>query len=302
MGRRMFFEASRWRRIDVGEVALRVRHGGDGPPVAAAARPPAHARHLAPRRRRCWPTATPSSAPTCAATGSPPSRPTTPDHAPSPSARWRRDVRRADARARARALRRGRPRPRRARRASHRARPSRRVAALLAVDRRRPDRRGASSAATPASPRAGGTGSSSARPTSRPSASSRPTPTPGTGRRPRAMGAEAYADCRGRDPRSRRPCTRMCEDYRAGLGDRPRSTTRPTAPPAGASRCPLLVLWSDPRRHGAALRRPARDLARLGGRPARRAIDSGHHMAEEAPEATAAALAGFWTEVGWTAP
>jgi haloacetate dehalogenase len=30
-------------------------------------------------------------------------------------------------------------------------------------------------------------------------------------------------------------------------------------------------------------------------------IDSGHHVAEDAPEATAAALAEFWTEVGWTA-
>ena len=29
-------------------------------------------------------------------------------------------------------------------------------------------------------------------------------------------------------------------------------------------------------------------------------IDSGHHVAEEAPAATAAALAGFWAEVGWS--
>jgi haloacetate dehalogenase len=28
-------------------------------------------------------------------------------------------------------------------------------------------------------------------------------------------------------------------------------------------------------------------------------IDSGHHVAEEAPEATAEALAAFWAEVGW---
>ena len=28
-------------------------------------------------------------------------------------------------------------------------------------------------------------------------------------------------------------------------------------------------------------------------------IDSGHHVAEEAPVATAAALAGFWADVGW---
>jgi haloacetate dehalogenase len=28
-------------------------------------------------------------------------------------------------------------------------------------------------------------------------------------------------------------------------------------------------------------------------------IDCGHHVAEEAPEATAAALEGFWADVGW---
>jgi haloacetate dehalogenase len=30
-------------------------------------------------------------------------------------------------------------------------------------------------------------------------------------------------------------------------------------------------------------------------------IDSGHHVAEEAPEATSRALAAFWSEIGWTA-
>jgi haloacetate dehalogenase len=30
------------------------------------------------------------------------------------------------------------------------------------------------------------------------------------------------------------------------------------------------------------------------------AIDSGHHVAEEAPVETAATLAAFWAEVGWT--
>ena len=28
-------------------------------------------------------------------------------------------------------------------------------------------------------------------------------------------------------------------------------------------------------------------------------LDCGHHMAEEAPEATAAALAAFWSDMGW---
>ena len=113
------------------------------------------------------------------------------------------------------------------------------------------------------------------------------------------MGAEAHADCRAalRDPAV---VHAMCEDYRAGLtidGDH----DGPTAPPAGASRCPVQVLWAtrdDPELLGGdplALWQDWADDLRGAG------IDSGHHVAEEAPEATAAALAGFWAEVGWTA-
>ena len=50
MARRMFFDGFALERIDVGEAVLRVRHGGSGPPLAAAPRPPAHARDLASRR------------------------------------------------------------------------------------------------------------------------------------------------------------------------------------------------------------------------------------------------------------
>jgi haloacetate dehalogenase len=84
----------------------------------------------------------------------------------------------------------------------------------------------------------------------------------------------------------------MCEDYRAGLGiDR----AHDEADRAAGRRvtCPTLVLWSsrddmeelygDPL---AIWRAWADDL---GGGP----IQSGHHMAEEAPEELAAAIAGL---------
>ena len=65
-------------------------------------------------------------------------------------------------------------------------------------------------------------------------------------------------------------------------------------------RCAVQSVWAthdDPDLFGpdplALLRGWADDLRGTG-------IDSGHHVAEEAPEATAATLAAFWTEVGWT--
>ena len=106
-----------------------------------------------------------------------------------------------------------------------------------------------------------------------------------------AMGAEAYEDYLAaiRDPAV---VHAMCEDYRAGLGpdraadDADRAAGRRIA-------CPTLVLWS--RRddmadlYGDVLgvwRAWADDLR--GGE-----IDSGHHMAEEAPDELAAALRDF---------
>ncbi|MFG1889338.1 alpha/beta fold hydrolase [Micromonospora sp. NPDC049051] len=108
---------------------------------------------------------------------------------------------------------------------------------------------------------------------------------------PAAMGEEAYADYRRaiHDPAT---VHTMCEDYRAGLGpdraadDADRAAGRRIA-------CPVLFCWSE-----------RDDMVDLYGDPAAiwrdwaddvrvAAIDSGHHMAEEAPEQLAAALAGF---------
>jgi haloacetate dehalogenase len=106
-----------------------------------------------------------------------------------------------------------------------------------------------------------------------------------------AMGAEAYADFRAaiHDPAV---VHAMCEDYRAGLGP---DRAADEADRAAGRRigCPTLVLWS---RHddlqslyGDVLgiwRAWAADVR--GGE-----IDSGHHMAEEAPEQLAGALRDF---------
>jgi haloacetate dehalogenase len=112
---------------------------------------------------------------------------------------------------------------------------------------------------------------------------------------PAAMGAEAYQDYLAaiRDPAV---VHAMCEDYRAGLGpdraadDADRAAGRRIA-------CPTLVLWS--RRddmvdlYGDVLGvwRPWADDLRGGE------IDSGHHMAEEAPAELAAALGAFLRDV-----
>ncbi|MGC4791656.1 alpha/beta fold hydrolase [Micromonospora sp. DT178] len=108
---------------------------------------------------------------------------------------------------------------------------------------------------------------------------------------PAAMGEEAYADYRRaiHDPAT---VHAMCEDYRAGLGpdraadDADRAAGRRIA-------CPVLFCWSE-----------RDDMVELYGDPAAiwrdwaddvrvASVDSGHHMAEEAPEQLAAALADF---------
>ncbi|MFI7576767.1 alpha/beta fold hydrolase [Micromonospora sp. NPDC049497] len=108
---------------------------------------------------------------------------------------------------------------------------------------------------------------------------------------PEQMGEEAYADYRRaiHDPET---VHAMCEDYRAGLGP---DRAADDADRAAGRRitCPVLFLWSthddmvdlygDP----TAIWRDWADDVRSG------AIDSGHHMAEEAPEQLAAALADF---------
>ncbi|MGW3606454.1 hypothetical protein [Micromonospora sp. NPDC005161] len=108
---------------------------------------------------------------------------------------------------------------------------------------------------------------------------------------PAEMGEEAYADYSRaiHDPAT---VHAMCEDYRAGLGpdragdDADRAAGRKIG-------CPLLFVWAE-----------RDDMVELHGDPAAiwrewaddvraTSIDSGHHMAEEAPEALAAVLADF---------
>jgi haloacetate dehalogenase len=108
---------------------------------------------------------------------------------------------------------------------------------------------------------------------------------------PETMGRENHEEWRRavRDPEVVRA---MLEDYRAGLTvDRAHEEADRAA--GVRVRCPLLVLWS--------LRD---DLEDLYGDPLRiwrawaddvrgHGIDSGHHVAEEAPEELASALGGF---------
>jgi haloacetate dehalogenase len=108
----------------------------------------------------------------------------------------------------------------------------------------------------------------------------------------RRMGSDNHADFL-RAINDRDTVVAMLEDYRAGLGvDRAHDDADRAA--GRLVHCPTLVLWStrddledlfgDPRPIWQAW---TADL-RGGGR-----IDSGHHMAEEAPDELAEALAGF---------
>ncbi|UXY20790.1 alpha/beta hydrolase [Streptomyces cynarae] len=107
------------------------------------------------------------------------------------------------------------------------------------------------------------------------------------------MDAEAYEDYHRaiHDPAT---VHAMCEDYRAGLGvDREHDDADRWA--GRRVVCPLQVLWATrddmAELYGDVLgvwRGWAGD--RLEGGP----IDSGHHMAEEAPEALVTALRAFW--------
>jgi haloacetate dehalogenase len=108
---------------------------------------------------------------------------------------------------------------------------------------------------------------------------------------PARMGAESYQELRDaiHDPAT---VTAMLEDYRAGLGvDRDHEETDRRA--GHTVRCPTLILWSsrddmedlygDP----VAVWRPWADDLRG------RSIESGHHMAEENPTALSEALVDF---------
>jgi haloacetate dehalogenase len=110
---------------------------------------------------------------------------------------------------------------------------------------------------------------------------------------PEVMGEEAFSDYRRaiHDPDT---VHAMCEDYRAGLGiDREHDDADRAA--GRRVRCPTLVAWS---LHN--------DLEELWGDPVAiwrewaddvrgATIDSGHHMAEEAPDQLAAVLADFFS-------
>ncbi|MGW2492140.1 alpha/beta fold hydrolase [Streptomyces sp. NPDC001606] len=114
---------------------------------------------------------------------------------------------------------------------------------------------------------------------------------------PEQMGTEAYEDYRRaiHDPAT---VHAMCEDYRAGLGvDREHDDAdRQTGRRIGS---PLQVLWAtrdDMADLYGDVRSVWRDWAgdRLVGGP----IVSGHHIAEEAPEALVTALREFWRSIG----
>ena len=109
---------------------------------------------------------------------------------------------------------------------------------------------------------------------------------------PEHMGPEAYAEFRAaiHDPATVRA---MLEDYRAGL-ETDRAHEEADRAAGRRVTCPLLVLWSSRDDMGDLYGDP-RDVWKdwatnlRGGGP----IDSGHHMAEEAPDELAAALLDF---------
>jgi haloacetate dehalogenase len=117
---------------------------------------------------------------------------------------------------------------------------------------------------------------------------------------PEVMGEDAFADYHRaiHDPDT---VHAMCEDYRAGLGiDREHDEADRAA--GRRVRCPTLVAWS--------LRD---DLEDLYGDPLAiwrdwaddvrgATIDSGHHMAEEAPDQLAAVLGEFFSSVAARPP
>ena len=109
---------------------------------------------------------------------------------------------------------------------------------------------------------------------------------------PKAMGRENYDEWR-RAVRNPQVVRAMLEDYRAGLSvDRRHEDTDRAA--GRCIRSPLLVLWSN-RDDIEALYGDPLTIWRTWADDVRgHGIDSGHHMAEEAPEALAASLGDFF--------
>ena len=300
MGRRMFFEGFALQTIDCGEVALRVRHGGDGPPVVLL--------HGHPRTHATWHRVAALLAdrhtvvcPDLRGYGGSSAPPDAPDHAQASKRAMARDVvALMDALGHERFAVAGHDRGGSPPSAPPWIIPER-VVALTTVGRAVPIAE-ALARIDLASPASGGTGSSSGRPR-KPAEKVIAAIGPDDWYRingPEVMGAEAHADVWAalRDPAV---VHGMCEDYRAGADDRRRARSgRPRRRPARA--LPGAGAVGHPRRPGPLRRRPARPVAGWADDLRGAGIDSGHHVAEEAPEATAAALAGFWAEVGWTAP
>jgi haloacetate dehalogenase len=282
------FDGFTLERVDVGAAALRVRHGGSGPPVLLL--------HGHPRTHATWHRVAPLLAadhtvvcPDLRGYGESSKPPTTPDHAPYSKRRMA-----GDCRALMRALGHDRFAVAGHDRGAY-------VAHRLAVDHADAVSRLAVLDAVPI-------GEALARCDARFAASwwhwfflgqtDKPAervisadPDAWYAAGPDLMGEEAYADYRRaiHDPAT---VHAMCEDYRAGLGvDRQADEADRRA--GRRVGCPVLVVW--------ALRD---DMEELYGDPLAvwrdwaddvrgATIDSGHHMAEEAPAELAAVLRRF---------
>lgn len=105
------------------------------------------------------------------------------------------------------------------------------------------------------------------------------------------MGEEAFADYRRaiHDPAT---VHAMLEDYRAGLGI-DRAHDEEDREHGVKIECPTLVLWSSRDDLGDLYGDPVAIWRDWAPRAAGGSIESGHHMAEDAPEALAAALREF---------
>ncbi len=113
-------------------------------------------------------------------------------------------------------------------------------------------------------------------------------------KRPEALDPEAVADyvAQFRDPAV---LTATCEDYRAGAGvDREDDLADRVA--GRRIQCPVLVIWG--RGYSASAASPAIVWRRWADRVEEFALDCGHFVAEEEPQACADALARFFASVG----
>ena len=284
--RRVLARPHRHRRGDHPRAPRRRRPTG-----GAAARPPAHAHDVAPPSRRCSPSGYTVVCPDLRGYGASCGPPTTPDHEPYSKRAMARDVvaRHGGARPRALRRRRARPRQRRSPSASPSMPPMRvsRVAildgmpfveALERCDARfaqqlvalvvlRPDREAGRGVDLARSRRV-------------------------VSRRPRAHGSGEPCGLAARDPRSG-DGPRAWSRTTARASGSTASTRRPTARRAGGSRarCCSRARSTTTWRSSTATRSRSGATGRDDVRGAR--IDSGHHMAEEAPEQLAAVLLEF---------